>query len=253
MERYTLHRGKNFMWTCKDAESGLEISFREGMFNDTQNINIENLKGIYDPMQIPRLLTGMADWLALHFDCIVSCNAVERGDAIRVLGVESYWRLLIDLLNGHMVTSEDDANALVAELEDADPSLFDKWNVDQESIMNCADSLSDEEAHEVFRAVDAFWQMQGMFDINLDEWVRDILWWPAFLPQERREPQGMEDFGRELKETRQQLGISLQELSTRSGVDGGLISKIENGKANPTLQNLLKLANAMGTDLTFEA
>lgn len=253
MERYTLHRGKNFMWTCKDAESGLEISFREGMFNDTQNINIEHLKGVDNPMQIPHLLTGMTDWITLHFECIVNCNAIDRGDAIRVLANESYWRLFVDLLNGHMVTSEDDADSLISEIEDADYILFKKWGVDREGLINGVDFLSDEEAHEVFRVVDAFWQMQSMFNINIDEWVRDLLWWPAFIPQERREPQSIESFGKELKETRQALDISLQELARRSGVDFGLISKIENGKANPTLQNLLKLANAMGTDLTFEA
>ena len=253
MERYTLQRGKNFMWTCKDSESGLEISFREGMFNDTQNINIENLKGIDSPLEIPRLLTGMTDWLAINHACIVTCNVVERGDAIRALSDESYWRLLVDLLNGHILTSDDDADALVAMLYDADFSLFQNWNVDHAAIISCVESLLDEEAYEVFSVVDAFWQMQDLFDINLDEWVRDILWWPAFIPQERREPQDAEAFGKELKETRQSLGVSLQLLSERSGVDSALISKIENGKANPTLQNLLKLANAMGTDLTFEA
>lgn len=251
MQKYTLQRGKNFMWSCTDNESGLVITFREGMFNDTQNI--DNIKGIDSPMQIPSLMTGMADWLAQNYPCIVECNAVERGDAIRALYREEYWKLLADILNGHMLTDEDDDQALMAELEDAEEAYFDKWDVDRDEMIYCADSLGAMEAHEVFAIVDAFWQMQQEHDIDLREWARDLLWWPAFLPQERREPQDAEAFGRELRETRQSLDITLQELARRSGVDTGLISKIENGKVNPTLQNLLKLGNAMGVDLVFEA
>lgn len=253
MERYTLHRGKNFMWTCKDALSGMEISFREGMFNETQNINIDHIKGIDNPLQMPSLLTGMSDWLSLHYDCILSCHIVERGDAIRTLSNESYWKLLCDILNGHIVTSQDDADALCAAVVDAEFPIYKKWEVEREELADCLERLLDKEAYEVFRIVDAFWQMQGDFNIDIDTWARDLLWWPAFIPQERREPQSVESFGQELNDARQAVGLSITELSNRSGVDFGLISKIENGKANPTLQTLLKLANAMGTDLTFEA
>lgn len=253
MTKYTLQRSKNFMWSCTDNESGLVITFREGMFNDTQNINIDNLKGIDSPMQIPSLLTGMADWLAQNYPCIAECNAVERGNAIRALYREEYWKLLADLLNGHMLADEDDDQALISELEDAEEAYFDKWEVDRDEMLYLADQLPALEAHEVFAVVDAFWQMQQEYDIDLSDWARDLLWWPAFLPQDRREPQSVEEFGKELKETRQALDITLQELSKRSGVDAGLISKIENGKVNPTLQNLLKIANAMGCDLVFEA
>ena len=253
MAKYTLQRGKNFMWSCTDNESGLVITFREGMFNDTQNINIDNLRGIDSPMAIPSLLTGMTDWLAQNFPCIVECNAVERGDAIRALYREEYWKLLADILNGHMVTPEDDIEGLIAEMEDTPDATFEKWEVDRNELFYCVDHLHDIHAQEIFRIVDAFWQMQQEHDIDLREWARDLLWWPAFLPQERREPQDAEAFGRELRETRQSLDITLQELARRSGVDTGLISKIENGKVNPTLQNLLKLGNAMGVDLVFEA
>lgn len=253
MEKYTLQRSKNFMWSCTDNESGLVITFREGMFNDTQNINIDNLKGIESPMAIPSLLTGMTDWLAQNYPCITECNAVERGGAIRVLMVEEYWKVLADLLDGHMLDSLDDNQSLMAELEDGGEAIFEKWDVDRDEMIYCADQLGALEAYEVFAIVDAFWQMENEYDIDVDTWARDLLWWPAFLPQDRREPQDAEAFGRELKETRQALDITLQELAKRSGVDAGLISKIENGKVNPTLQNILKIANAMGCDLVFEA
>lgn len=253
MEKYTLHRGKNFEWTCIDSESGLVITFREGMFNDTQNINIDNLRGVDSPLAIPHLLTSMTDWLVQNYPCITECNAVERADALRALMVEEYWKVLVDLLNGHVLDSQDDDNSLLAVLDDADDSVYDRWEVDRDEMTYCADNLTAAEAHEVFAIVDAYWQMQATYDIDLREWARDLLWWPAFLPQERREPQDAEAFGRELRETRQSLDITLQELARRSGVDAGLISKIENGKVNPTLQNLLKIANAMGTDLVFEA
>lgn len=252
MERYTLLRGQNLFWTCRDNESGLEISFLEGMFNDTQRINADNLHGIESPLQVPRLLTGMADWLAENYRCLVECNEDARAFAIRHLNVEAYWILMADLLNGHVLTDSDNNTALRAVMEDADESIYEKYELDPDTAIEVVSYLSADEAHEVFRIVDTFWRMQEEFSIDARAWARDVTWWPAFIPQdEDREPQTVEDFGRELCETRKDMEISLQELSHRSGVDIGLISKIENGKANPTLQNLLKIANAMGLSLFF--
>lgn len=55
-------------------------------------------------------------------------------------------------------------------------------------------------------------------------------------------------------EARKSRNISQVELSKRSGVIQADISRIENGKANPTMNVLERLANALGMklDISFE-
>lgn len=52
--------------------------------------------------------------------------------------------------------------------------------------------------------------------------------------------------GRRLAEARARAGLSQQELSERSGVRQETISRIEHGRANPTLATVDALARAMG-------
>ncbi|MBO5577420.1 MAG: helix-turn-helix transcriptional regulator [Ruminococcus sp.] len=47
-------------------------------------------------------------------------------------------------------------------------------------------------------------------------------------------------------------GLTQKELSTRSGIAQGDISKLENGSANPSVKTLQRLANAMGKKLKIE-
>lgn len=37
-ERFTLTADENSMWTVSDKESGFSIKFREGLFNETQEV-----------------------------------------------------------------------------------------------------------------------------------------------------------------------------------------------------------------------
>jgi predicted transcriptional regulator len=55
-----------------------------------------------------------------------------------------------------------------------------------------------------------------------------------------------------LIEARKETGLSQKELSKRSGIHQGDISKLENGNANPSLKTLRKLADALGKDLRIE-
>ena len=47
-------------------------------------------------------------------------------------------------------------------------------------------------------------------------------------------------------------GLTQKELSTRSGIAQGDISKLENGSANPSVKTLQRLAKAMGKKLKIE-
>jgi ribosome-binding protein aMBF1 (putative translation factor) len=47
-------------------------------------------------------------------------------------------------------------------------------------------------------------------------------------------------------------GMTQKELSERSGIAQGDISKMENGNANPSIKTLQRLAKAMGKSLRIE-
>ncbi len=52
--------------------------------------------------------------------------------------------------------------------------------------------------------------------------------------------------GQAIVDAREEMGMSQRDLSARSGVMQAEISKIEQGKGNPTLQTLQKLAKSLG-------
>ncbi len=56
-------------------------------------------------------------------------------------------------------------------------------------------------------------------------------------------------FGQGIAKSREDLGISQRQLSSSSGVMQAEISKIEQGKGNPTLTTMQKLAKSVGKSL----
>lgn len=52
-----------------------------------------------------------------------------------------------------------------------------------------------------------------------------------------------------LIDARQSAGLTQKELSERTGIAQGDISKLENGNANPSVKTLKRLAAAMGKQL----
>jgi len=57
--------------------------------------------------------------------------------------------------------------------------------------------------------------------------------------------------GARIRQTRTQKGITLQDLSDRSGLSKGFICQLENDKASPSLQALEKLATGLGIPIAF--
>ena len=55
-----------------------------------------------------------------------------------------------------------------------------------------------------------------------------------------------------IKLRRIQLNLTQQELSERSGVSQQLISQIENGKAQPSLRTITKLAEVLKLDIDLK-
>lgn len=56
--------------------------------------------------------------------------------------------------------------------------------------------------------------------------------------------------GRELRALRQQQDLTVADLAARAGLSGGMLSKIENGQASPSLATLQALAQALQVPLT---
>ncbi len=60
----------------------------------------------------------------------------------------------------------------------------------------------------------------------------------------------MAALGKLLRERRQALGISQEELSSRSGLDRTYISGVERGVRNPSLTALIKVATGLGVSVS---
>lgn len=58
------------------------------------------------------------------------------------------------------------------------------------------------------------------------------------------------NIGRQLKLARQKRDLTLQQVARRTGVSAGLISKIENLRATPSLPVLLKIMQTLSIDLS---
>lgn len=57
---------------------------------------------------------------------------------------------------------------------------------------------------------------------------------------------------KEFKKTRQSLGLTQQEVAEKSGIDRTIITKIESGTRNTTINSLIMLAEAMDKKLKID-
>ena len=57
--------------------------------------------------------------------------------------------------------------------------------------------------------------------------------------------------GTRLKELRKAKSFSITELAEKSGVSTGLISQIERNLVVPSVVNLYRIAQALGTDINY--
>jgi len=56
--------------------------------------------------------------------------------------------------------------------------------------------------------------------------------------------------GRQVRRYRKQLGLTISDLATRSGLSAGMMSKIENGNTSPSLATLRSLSTALNVPVT---
>ncbi len=65
-------------------------------------------------------------------------------------------------------------------------------------------------------------------------------------PPETDEAQAVRALGATVREARKRLGLSVQALAEKAGVSFGLVSQLERGMGNPSLQSIQRLAGALG-------
>ena len=86
---------------------------------------------------------------------------------------------------------------------------------------------------------------------KFDDFLRDQL----KDPEVRREYEALQPEHAVIQaiiDARQQAGLTQKELSERTGIAQGDISKLENGNANPSIRTLQRLASGMGMTLKVE-
>lgn len=63
-------------------------------------------------------------------------------------------------------------------------------------------------------------------------------------------PKSLLPLGRAIRKQREALGLSQEKLADRCGFDRTYISMLERGKRNPSLLNLLRLADGLETSVS---
>ena len=57
--------------------------------------------------------------------------------------------------------------------------------------------------------------------------------------------------GKKIRKLRQNKGLTIQDLSEKTGLSKGLISQIENEQVSPPISTLMKIANALKVELAY--
>lgn len=190
-ERFELTSGKDLMWTVKDNESGITIDFREGLFNETQEVKLPADFAPGDVMKLARIMREIGDWMAENHVEVALSDWRSRRSAIWKLSNEKYWLAMAAATNSLLLSDMDAEHAacmLYAEV--CDWADFDK-NVDltaaeEENLKGVLSELTDAEAWEVFKILHVYW-IYRTEDIDMFQWAMDVTWWPAWLPEELKE------------------------------------------------------------------
>ncbi|MHB1483817.1 MAG: helix-turn-helix domain-containing protein [Saccharofermentanales bacterium] len=74
---------------------------------------------------------------------------------------------------------------------------------------------------------------------------------PSFA-KKRKESEAEHALVKALVEARNEAGMTQQQLSKKSEIDQAVLSRIESGKANPSIKTLLKVANGLGKKLIID-
>lgn len=197
-ERFSLKAGANLMWTVSDAESGVSIEFREGLFNESQKASVPDNMQDCDVMQLAKIMREIGDWMAENHSEVALCaDWHDRRSAIWKLSNEKYWLAMAAATNSLLLMDVDSGHAgfaLYAEVCDwlAMEKTVDLTNAEEENLKGVLSELTDSEAWEAFRVLHVFWNYRH--DCDIHQWALDVTWWPAWLPDSLKMTNETDDF-----------------------------------------------------------
>lgn len=187
-ERFTLTPSANSMWTVSYKETGFSITFREGMFNETQEVkNPDTLPQVEDLASwTARAMSSIGDYMAQEHPYVASCDIYARRSALWMLSHESWWVTIAAACNSLMISEDDEdlATQLFMELDDffnlSHENPADLQENEKSNLLGAVSLLDEDEAMEVFRIIHTFWHEYYDADHDTEKWARDLLWWPAW-------------------------------------------------------------------------
>ena len=188
-ERFTLTPSTNSMWTVSDSESGFSIRFREGLFNETQEVikpekfNIP--EGVEPAVWAAKAMSAIGDYMAQEHKYLAMCDIEIRRMAIWMLSNEKYWITMAAACNSLLIDFDgNEGQYLSIEISDyLELSGENPAGLTESERCNLLGSLSmldDDMANEVFNILLTFWHEYTDHNIGIDVWARDLLWWPAW-------------------------------------------------------------------------
>ena len=192
-ERFTLASGKDLMWTVTDNEKGIAIEFREGLFNESQEVKLPADFVPSDEPGMARIMREIGEWMAENHVEVALSDWKARRSAIWKLSNEKYWLAMAAATNSLMLSdmhADHAACMLCAEVCDwlEFEKSVDLTKAEEENLKGVLSELTDAEAWEVFKILHVFWNYRTE-DRDMFQWALDVTWWPAWLPTELKEPE----------------------------------------------------------------
>lgn len=195
-ERFSLKAGANLMWTVSDAESGVSIEFREGLFNETQEMKVSDKALDVDAMKTASILREIGDWMAENHSEVALCDWEARRSAIWKLSNGKYWLAMAAATNSLLIADGEHNYSFMLYSEVCDwletEGSVDLTEAEEENLKGVLSELTDDEAWEVFKILHVFWNDRPD-DGAMLWWARDVTWWPVWLPEKLKLQDECED------------------------------------------------------------
>lgn len=186
MERFILTPKDDLMWTVCDKETGVIIDFREGLFNDTQDVRTPANMTADQMATLPTTMREIGDWMAQHHHDVAMCHPHHRAEALWTLAREEYWVTMVDAMKSLVIDFDQNqaAQYLYDEIEDYLLCEDNDLNAMQvHNLLGSISLLSNSAAWEVFMIILTYWRYKAA-DVDIWDWARNLLWWPAWTPME---------------------------------------------------------------------
>lgn len=195
LDRFFLKYEGNMMWRVSERDSGISISFREGLLNETQKVEHPNDMPQSVITRLPTIMKDFGQWMYDNHRWVAICSNKEaRISVIHKLDNEDWWKTMVAAMNGYMYQENivDPLFALGCEVTDfleefnpfdINPIELIDWlgiddiTLDEEDDENPVDRLSSAEALEAIHIIQNFWESNS----DVGTWARDLLWWPTWV------------------------------------------------------------------------